>query len=144
VIKLFKSFKEYTDTGFSTIPDGQPERLINQDGSLNVKRTGLDFFAHFSVFHSLIHMKWRKFNLIVIASYLIINLLFATIYLWIGVEGLNVKNTENETHDFLNAFYFSAQTFSTVGYGRENPINHTANLVAVMEMLVGLMYLALL
>jgi inward rectifier potassium channel len=88
-------------------------------------------------------MKWRKFNLIVIASYLIINLLFATIYLWIGVEGLNVKNTENETHDFLNAFYFSAQTFSTVGYGRENPINHTANLVAVMEMLVGLMYLAL-
>jgi len=143
VIKLFKSYKEYTDTGFSTVPEGQPERLVNQDGSLNVKRTGLGFFTHFSVFRELIEMKWWKFNLMVIASYLIINIFFALIYLWIGVEGLNVSNTENETNDFLNAFYFSAQTFSTVGYGREKPINHTANLVAVFEMLIGMMYLAL-
>jgi inward rectifier potassium channel len=143
VIKLFKSFKEYTDTGFSAVPEGQPERLLNQDGSLNVKRTGLGYFTHLSVFRELIEMKWWKFNLIVIASYLIINVFFALIYLWIGVEGLNVRNTDNETNDFLNAFYFSAQTFSTVGYGRENPVNHTANLVAVFEMLIGMMYLAL-
>jgi inward rectifier potassium channel len=143
VIRLFKGFKEYKDTGFSTIPEGQPDRLINQDGSLNVKRTGLGFFAHFSVFRELIEMGWGKFNLIVIASYLFINVFFALIYLWIGVEGLNVQNTNNETNDFLNAFYFSAQTFSTVGYGRENPLNHPANLVAVFEMLVGMMYLAL-
>jgi len=143
VIRLFKSFKEYTDTGFSTIPEGQPKRLINQDGSLNVKRTGLGFFAHFSVFRELIEMNWWRFNLIVIASYVIINLFFALIYLWIGVEGLSVQNTEDETNDFLNAFYFSAQTFSTVGYGRENPISHTSNLVAVFEMLIGMMYLAL-
>jgi len=143
VIRLFKSFKEYKDTGFSTIPEGQPYRLINQDGTLNVKRTGLGFFAHFSVFRELIEMGWWKFNLMVIASYLFINVFFALIYLWIGVEGLNVKNTNNETNDFLNAFYFSAQTFSTVGYGRENPLNHSANLVAVFEMLIGMMYLAL-
>jgi inward rectifier potassium channel len=143
VIKLFKTFKEYKDTGFSSIPEGQPERLVNQDGSLNVKRTGLGFFTHLSVFRELIEMNWWKFNLIVVASYLIINLSFALIYLWIGVEGLNVRNTENETNDFLNAFYFSAQTFSTVGYGRENPVNHAANLVAVFEMLIGMMYLAL-
>ncbi len=143
MIRLFKSFKEYKDTGFSTIPEGQPDRLINQDGSLNVKRTGLGFFAHFSVFRELIEMGWWKFNLIVVASYLFINVFFALIYLWIGVEGLNVQNTNNETNDFLNAFYFSAQTFSTVGYGRENPLNHSANLVAVFEMLIGMMYLAL-
>lgn len=143
MINIFRSFKEYKDTGFSTIPEGQPERLINQDGSLNVKRTGLSFFAHLSVFHELIQMKWWKFNLIVIASYVVINIFFALIYLSIGVEGLNVNNTENETHDFLNAFYFSAQTFSTVGYGRENPVSHATNMVAVIEMLVGMMYLAL-
>ncbi len=143
MIRLFKSFKEYKDTGFSTVPEGQPDRLINQDGSLNVKRTGLGFFAHFSVFRELIEMGWGKFNLIVVASYLIINVLFALVYLWIGVEELNVKNTADETNDFLNAFYFSAQTFSTVGYGRENPLNHPSNLVAVFEMLVGMMYLAL-
>lgn len=143
MINIFKTYKEYKDTGFSTVPEGQPERLINPDGSLNVKRTGLSFFAHFSVFHELIQMKWWKFNLIVVTSYVVINVFFALIYLWIGVEGLSVRNTENEMHDFLNAFYFSAQTFSTVGYGRENPVSHATNLVAVVEMLVGLMYLAL-
>jgi len=143
VRNIYKSFKEYTDSGFSTTTDQQPDRLINQDGSLNVKRTGLGFFTHFSVFHELIRMKWWKFNLIVFFSYLIINVFFALIYLGIGVEGLNVKNTDSETNDFLNAFYFSAQTFSTVGYGRENPVNLSANLIAVGEMLAGMMYLAL-
>jgi len=143
VIHLFKSFKEYTDTGFSTISEGQPDRLINQDGSLNVKRTGLGFFTHLSIFRELIEMKWWKFNLTVIGSYISINVFFALIYLWLGVEGLSVRNTDNETNDFLNAFYFSAQTFSTVGYGRENPVSHATNLVAVVEMLVGMMYLAL-
>jgi len=143
VRNIYKSFKEYTDSGFSSTTDQQPDRLINQDGSLNVKRTGLGFFTHFSVFHELIRMKWWKFNLIVLFSYLIINVFFALIYLGIGVEGLNVKNTDSETNDFLNAFYFSAQTFSTVGYGRENPINMSANLIAVAEMLAGMMYLAL-
>jgi inward rectifier potassium channel len=143
MIRIFKSFREYTDSGFSSIAEGQPERLINQDGTLNVKRTGLGYIAHLSVFHELIQMKWWRFNLIVAISYLLINVFFALIYLWIGVEGLNVRNTDSETNDFLNAFYFSAQTFSTVGYGRENPVNHTANLVSVFEMLVGMMYLAL-
>jgi inward rectifier potassium channel len=143
MIRLFRSFKEYTDSGFSSIPESEPERLVNQNGTLNVERKGMSFLLHLSVFHELIHMRWWKFNLVVIASYLIINIFFATIYLWIGVEALNVRNTDNETRDFLNAFYFSAQTFSTVGYGRENPVNHVANLAAVFEMLAGMMYLAL-
>jgi inward rectifier potassium channel len=45
--------------------------------------------------------------------------------------------------DFLESIYFSAQTFSTVGYGRANPGSHLANFVAFSEMLVGMMYLAL-
>jgi inward rectifier potassium channel len=143
VRNIFKSFKEYTDSGFSSTTAEQPERLINQDGSLNVKRTGLGFFTHLSVFHELIRMKWWKFNFIVLISYISINIFFALIYLWVGVEGLNVKNTDNEANNFLNAFYFSAQTFSTVGYGRENPVNLSANLIAVAEMLAGMMYLAL-
>ena len=143
MIKIFKSTKEYTDTGFSSVPENEPERLINQNGSLNIIRTGFSFFTHFSVFHELIRMKWWKFNVIVASSYLIINLSFAFIYLWIGVEGLNVYSTEDNTSNFLNAFYFSAQTFSTVGYGRQNPVSNSANLVAVVEMLVGMMYLAL-
>ena len=52
-------------------------------------------------------------------------------------------HTHSFMEDLLEAVYFSAQTFSTVGYGRVNPINHPTNIVALVEMLVGMMYLAL-
>jgi len=143
MIKFFKSFKEYTDSGFGVNPEDQPERLVNKDGSLNVVRTGLGFFKHLSFFHELIKMSWWKFNVLVILSYVIINLFFGFIYWVIGIDGLGVVDKGDFTEDFLQAFYFSAQTFSTVGYGRINPIDHISSIVAVVEMLIGMMYLAL-
>lgn len=143
MIKFFRSFKEYTDSGFGTNPEDQPERLVNKDGSLNVIRTGMGLFEHLSIFHELIRMRWWKFNVLVILSYVAINLLFATIYWLLGLKGLGLMETGDFTDDFLHAFYFSAQTFSTVGYGRINPVDHAPSIVAVIEMLIGMMYLAL-
>lgn len=143
MIKIFKSYREYTDSGFGTIVENQPDRLVNHDGSLNVVKTGLGFFEHLSFFHELIRMSWWKFNLIVIFSYVTINIFFGLIFWWIGMDGIDIPHTGKFIEDFMHAFYFSAQTFSTVGYGRINPLNHFANMVAVVEMLVGMMYLAL-
>jgi inward rectifier potassium channel len=143
MIKLFRSQKEYTDSGFGTNTENQPERLVNKDGTLNVHRRGLGFFEHLSFFHELIRMRWWKFNLLVIVSYLVINLFFGSVFWLIGMDGIGLNPGQDGMDDFLNAFYFSAQTFSTVGFGRINPVNHAANLVAVIEMLIGMMYLAL-
>ena len=143
MVKFFKSFKEYADSGFGPAVENNPERLVNKDGSLNVRRTGLSFFDHLSVFHELIQMSWWRFNLVVIISYILINLFFGLIFYFVGVEGINVEHGIEEHLKFMDAFYFSAQTFSTVGYGRMNPVNPTANIVAVIEMLIGMMYLAL-
>lgn len=52
-----------------------------------------------------------------------------------------VANTDGEK--FGEAFFFSAQTFTTVGYGRINPIGFIASFVASMEALTGLMSFAL-
>lgn len=143
MIKFFRSFNEYTDSGFGTNPEDQPERLVNKDGSLNVVRTGLGFFDHLSFFHELIRMRWWKFNVLVILSYAAINLFFGTIYWMLGVGALGLVDKGDRMEDFLQAFYFSAQTFSTVGYGRLNPVDHTSSIIAVIEMLIGMMYLAL-
>ncbi len=143
MMKFFKSYKEYTDSGFGTNPEDQPERPVNKDGSLNVVRTGLGVFEHLSFFHELIQMRWWKFNVLVITSYLLINLFFGFIYWFIGIEGLGLVGKGEFTRDYLQAFYFSAQTFSTVGYGRINPVEHLPSIVAVIEMLIGIMYLAL-
>jgi inward rectifier potassium channel len=133
---------EYNNSGFSTRTDNQPERLINQDGSVNVKKTGLRFFDHFSIFHFLVSTNWTKFNLLVIFSYLMLITFFGCIYYAIGVEKLGLVSMDFST-DLLNSIYFSSQTFSTVGYGRANPLAHDTNLIAVAEMLIGMMYLAL-
>jgi inward rectifier potassium channel len=137
-----KRIKEYNNSGFGNKPDHQPERLINQDGSLNVKKTGLSFFDHFSVFHFLVSTNWLTFNLLVIATYALVNLFFGLIYWGIGIENLGVT-PYSPMEDLLECIYFSAQTFSTVGYGRANPSSHVTNFIALSEMLVGMMYLAL-
>ena len=140
--KFSKLFNEYKYSGFGNKTDHQPERLVNQDGSVNVKRTGLSFFDHFSVFHFLVTTNWLTFNLLVITSYILINILFGITYWSIGIDEIGIKH-DSEIEDLLESIYFSAQTFSTVGYGRANPGSHLANFVAFSEMLVGMMYLAL-
>jgi inward rectifier potassium channel len=143
MINLFKIYKEYNDTGFSARADKDPVRLINQDGTLNVKRTGLSFIDHFSFFHELVKMKWMTFNLIVLLSYISINVIFGTVYWVIGLNEVGIQATHSGWSNFMNAFDFSAQTLSTVGYGRAYPVTMTANLVTIFEMLVGMMYIAL-
>ena len=44
---------------------------------------------------------------------------------------------------FSQAFFFSIQTFATIGYGQIAPNGMAANLVVTVEALVGLMYQAL-
>jgi inward rectifier potassium channel len=141
-LNFINKLNEYKSSGFGSKTDHQPKRLLNQDGSVNVKKSGLRFFDHFSVFHFLVTTNWITFNLLVISSYLLTNILFGILYWQIGIEEIGIKHDTN-WEDLLECIYFSAQTFSTVGYGRANPGSHLANFIAFSEMLVGMMYLAL-
>ena len=133
---------EYKHSGFGTKTDHQPKRMINKDGSLNVERTGMSFLDHFSVFHFLVTTNWVTFNFLIVLSYVLVNFVFGVIYWSIGIDEIGIRH-DTELEDLLESIYFSAQTFSTVGYGRANPGSHLANFVAFLEMLVGMMYLAL-
>ncbi len=141
-IKLFKVLEEYRTSGFGSKVEDQPERLLNQDGSVNVRKAGLGWFDHFSIFHYLVTTNWWIFNALVVISFLLINIFFGFIYYFLGIENLYL-HAHFFLKDLLEAVYFSAQTFSTVGYGRVNPISDATNIVALIEMLVGMMYLAL-
>ena len=65
---------------------------------------------------------WRKFLLIVFAFLLVVNAFFAVIYYAIGVEFLVGMEMKSFGYNFLEAYYFSFQTFTTVGYGQIYPI----------------------
>ena len=84
--KFFRILEEYKISGFGNKIENQPERFINQDGSVNVGKSGMGFLMHFSIFHFLVTTKWWKFNTLVILSYLSINIFFGLIYSLMGVE----------------------------------------------------------
>jgi inward rectifier potassium channel len=136
-------FKSDNDTGFASQPNSQGDRLINRDGSVNVVRRGLPFIERFNVFHALISMSWTHFSWAVVLFYVLINILFALIYYAIGVEHLNGTITDTEMDKLLESFFFSTQTFATVGYGRINPTGILTNIVASLEALLGVLSLAL-
>ncbi len=131
------------DVGFGTGPTVNNRRMLNKDGSSNVNRKGLPFFRTSDTYNSLITMSWRKFIGIVFTGYLIINAFFATVYLTIGVENLHGIQGVNKVGHFFDAFFFSAQTVSTVGYGHIYPVGILTSSVAAFESMLGLLAFAL-
>lgn len=129
--------------GFGTKTSKQKTRLINKDGSFNVDRIEISRWSSISIYHALVAMSWKKFNSIVFLYFILINLFFATLYYCTGMEGLKGVEATTELDKFLEAFYFSTQTFSTVGYGRISPIGNLTSSIAAVESLVGLLGFAL-
>jgi inward rectifier potassium channel len=118
-------------------------RFFNRDGVPNMEVTGMRFWQRLNTYHSLLSMPAWKFIAVIIFFFMLVNLLFACLYLWIGIDHLGGMVAGNSLERFGEAFFFSAQTFTTVGYGRINPIGFTASLTASLEALTGLMSFAL-
>jgi inward rectifier potassium channel len=132
------------DLGFgSVVARESHQRLLNRDGTFNVTRTGLRFSSSINLYHSLLMMPWWRFLVILSASYLVINGVFATIYLLCGPKALNGPGSGALDSDFLRAFFFSIQTFATIGYGQIGPVGLAANLIVTFESFAGLLALAL-
>jgi inward rectifier potassium channel len=133
----------YKETGFGNKVVEPGQRLMNKDGSSNVQRKGLSIFESVSFYHSLITMPWWKFNVIVLTCYILVNFLFASLYFFIDIDHLNGMVAKNSLEKFMEAFFFSAQTLSTVGYGRLNPTGWFDSTVAAIESMAGLLGFAL-
>ena len=78
-----------------------------------------------------------------LAAYLMVNLIFATAFYLTGVENLTGITTKTALNQFIEAFFFIAQTITTLGYGRAAPIGNLANVVAAIEFMLDLLCFAL-
>lgn len=135
---------ENRDLGFGSKVAGESQRrLLNRDGSFNVARTGLNPFAAFSLYHSLLQISWPRFFGFVVIGYLIANAVFACAYMACGEGALLVPENLQIGNQFWEAFFFSVHTMATIGYGNITPVGVAANVIVTFEALFGLLGFAL-
>lgn len=132
--------KDTDDLGFGNRITGERDRLIAKDGNFNVKRIGL---KNWTPYQDLVEMTWTRFFLIVVLFFIIVNLLFALALTAIGFDCLTGVQQGTWFENFEQAWFFSVQTFTTVGYGSISPSCISTNFVAAFIALVGLMSAAL-
>jgi len=136
--------EDKNDLGFGTVVATESKRrLLNKDGSFNVRRRGLGFWRAQSLYHYALAFTWPRFLTYTVFMYLAINIVFAFLLLLCGPNALGGADARGMGGDVLRAFFFSVETFATIGYGEIIPVGLPAHVIMVVEALVSLMSHAL-
>ncbi|HUR83332.1 MAG TPA: ion channel [Thermoanaerobaculia bacterium] len=131
------------DLGFGAVVARESrQRLLNRDGTFNVRREGLRFWESLSAYHYLLTISWPKFFGIVVVAFLTINALFGCLYMLAGEGALNGTHADTLPGLFVEEFFFSVHTLATIGYGTIAPASLLANIIVTVETLVGLVSVA--
>ena len=135
---------EDNDLGFGSVVAAQSERrLLNKDGSFNVRRRGIGVLRSQSLYHSALSMSWPRFLCAVTVSYLMVNVVFALLFLACGRDALVGAHESQMGGAFGRAFFFSVETFATIGYGEISPVGVPSPMLMVVEALIAVMSQAL-
>ena len=133
--------EQMKDPGIGTKFDEKVRRMINADGSYNVVRKGSSEGIR-DIFKYLVEISWFKFFTILFSGYILFNLFFTAVYLFFGFENISGIDTNNDSV-FFQVFFFSIQTFTTVGYGTLAPLGFSTQAVAAIEAFVGFLSFSL-
>lgn len=134
--------KQNRDLGFGSVLSGRRQlRLLNRDGSFNVHRQKPKWWRRVLTYHFLMNMSWPSFFAVMCVAFVAMNAVFATAYFLTGPG--TVQGDVGVTNQFLRCFFFSVDTFATIGYGNLSPKGVTAHIIVSFEALSGLMMFAI-
>ncbi len=128
------STEDLRDLGFGSVVAGQSRRrLLNPDGSFNVERTGLSLTTSLNLYHTLLTMRWKVFMLLLLGLYFFSNVVFGLVYASLGADGLMDASADPTANPYIREFFFSVQTFATIGYGTIHPVGILPNMIVAVE-----------
>lgn len=118
-------------------------RILNRDGTFNVRRNALLPFHPYNAYHTLLRLPVPRLLALMAGAYVTTNLVFACLY-WIAGPGALTGAATSPLARFEDCLFFSVQTLATIGYGKLVPATRLANSLVAIEALVGLLGFAVL
>src|SRR5512140_431541 len=123
------------DLGFgAVVTRRRGYRLINRDGSFNVRVSRRGWRGSLFTYHTLLSTSWTRLFALLVAAFLVTNAVFACAYLACGPGALTGSDGLGPV---TRAFFFSVHTLATIGYGSITPATFAANVVVTLQPLVG-------
>jgi inward rectifier potassium channel len=107
--------------------------VIIRSGQIEFLRSNAGHWEARDFYRTVLAMSWPQFALTGVMVYLVLNVIFALLYLAGGdcIAGMAPGS-------FPSAFFFSVQTLSTVGYGHLYPQTVYGDILTTVEILVGM------
>lgn len=136
--------KANPDTGFGVQANQIGGRFVNKDGSFNLRKEGLPLLERISFYSNMLEISWAQFFAFILLFYFSANIVFTILYLLVGQYQLQGLISAAGWARVKEIFFFSTETFTTVGYGRINPVGDGAHIIASLESLTGFLSFAFL
>jgi inward rectifier potassium channel len=115
-----------------------PGRRIVKLGTREIVTEGIVRPIFHDLFHHFMTVSWPRLFATLATFFIVFDLLFGFLYYLVPGCIANVNPP-----GFAGDFFFSVETLATVGYGEMHPETFYGHLVAMIEIFVGLMSLAL-
>jgi inward rectifier potassium channel len=119
---------------------GSSERAARvRIGTYEFEKKGVLRFDLRDPYYLAVTLTWPQFLALLLALYLLVNVVFATLF-WLAPG--SVANAR--PYSFPDVFFFSIETLATVGYGDMHPATLYGHIIAAAEVVCGLAFTAIL
>ncbi|MCU0647204.1 MAG: hypothetical protein MUF00_04375 [Gemmatimonadaceae bacterium] len=126
------------DPGFGRVVAQQERRrFLAQDGTPQSRKFGTGAQRTERFYLAALAVKWPKFLVWLVGTLLLVNGVFALLYLSLGPDALVANGALGLADPFIRALSYSVGVFTTTGSDMIRPVGETAHWLTIFESIVG-------